>query len=221
MGVLRSNEKVVCDINHSLVVVSHIKNNIDILTVIDESHVQLKKSGRNFIGLCPFHSERTPSFVVNPKKNIYKCFGCGISGDQINLYAQLHGLDNRQAISKLAKRIGLGSIKLTEGQELEISTQQGDRNLERLFEEECERLFYSLCDLRYYMRTKVESVKRMEQLEQESLLVRYYHDKAYHEDLLDGLLASLLKEINIDSQIDYFFAATNEVELWIDLLESQ
>ena len=57
-----------------------IRDAADIVQVIGE-HVQLRKSGANFTGLCPFHSEKTPSFTVFPQTKTFKCFGCGESGD--------------------------------------------------------------------------------------------------------------------------------------------
>jgi len=54
----------------------YIRNNVDIVEVVSR-YVSLKKVGRNYFGLCPFHSEKTPSFSVNPGKGIFKCFGCG------------------------------------------------------------------------------------------------------------------------------------------------
>ncbi len=60
--------------------VSEIKNSSDIVDVISES-VILKKAGRNHIGLCPFHTEKTPSFTVSSEKQIFYCFGCGAGGN--------------------------------------------------------------------------------------------------------------------------------------------
>ena len=56
-------------------VIEQIKDRIDIIDIISE-HVALKKNGRNYLGLCPFHKEKTPSFSVNAEKGIFKCFGC-------------------------------------------------------------------------------------------------------------------------------------------------
>jgi DNA primase catalytic core len=201
--------------------IREIKSKIDILTIVNESSLQLRKRGRNFIGLCPVHSEKTPSFSVNPQKNIFKCFGCGISGDQINLFAQLNGIKNGQAVSELAKRIGLSGKKLTKEQKIEVSKRQEDRVLEKWFEQDYKRLFYYLCNLRDSLKAKANSYKDIDRIEQDPLLIRYYHEIAYHEYLLDGLLAALLEEIDFDQQIDFFESAIGVVNNWKVLLKNQ
>src|SRR3954466_16229845 len=62
--------------------IQQITNRIDIIDVVGE-FVKLKKRGTNYLGLCPFHNEKSPSFTVSPVKEIYKCFGCGKSGNTI------------------------------------------------------------------------------------------------------------------------------------------
>ena len=64
--------------------IQQITSRIDIIDVVGE-FVKLKKRGTNYIGNCPFHNEKTPSFTVSPAKEIYKCFGCGKSGKTITL----------------------------------------------------------------------------------------------------------------------------------------
>ena len=73
--------------------------------------VNLKKRGANFLGLCPFHNEKTPSFNVSPSKNIYKCFGCGKAGDPIQFVIEHEKLSYPEAIRYLAKKY---NIKLDE-----------------------------------------------------------------------------------------------------------
>ena len=70
-------------------------------------HVQLKRSGSNLFGLCPFHGEKTASFSVNPEKGIYYCFGCHKGGGAINFQMEIEGLSYPDAVRALAKRVGL------------------------------------------------------------------------------------------------------------------
>nr|WP_263326075.1 CHC2 zinc finger domain-containing protein [Neobacillus sp. Marseille-Q6967] len=198
-----------------------IKSKIDILAVIEASNLQLRKKGRNYFGLCPFHTEKTPSFCIDPKKNRFKCFGCGVSGDQINLYARLNGIDNGQAIYQLSQRIGISRNKLTKEQKIVISKQHEDRTLEKKFEQEYKNLFYYLCILRNSMIAKAKNHKEIIQVAQDSLLIQYYHEKAYHDYLLEGLLAGLLEEIDFDEQIDFFEIAIGVVNKWKNILKKQ
>jgi DNA primase len=78
----------------------------DIIDIVGE-HVRLTRRGRNFIGLCPFHNEKTPSFTVSPYRNIYKCFGCGKAGNAITFMTDFHGLSYVEAIENLAAKYGI------------------------------------------------------------------------------------------------------------------
>ncbi|MGB9702795.1 MAG: DNA primase [Candidatus Kapaibacteriota bacterium] len=87
-----------------------IKNEIlsrtDIVEIISE-YVRLTKRGRNFVGLCPFHTERTPSFTVSPDKQIYKCFGCGKSGNAITFLIEHNNLSYIEALTFLGNKYGV------------------------------------------------------------------------------------------------------------------
>ena len=78
----------------------------DIVDVIGD-YVQLSKAGKNYKGLCPFHGENTPSFVVSPDKGIYKCFGCGEGGNVVSFVSSIEAVSYPQAILTLAKRAGI------------------------------------------------------------------------------------------------------------------
>ncbi len=86
--------------------ISEIKNTADILEVVSDS-VTLKKTGQNYMGLCPFHSEKTPSFSVNPQRSIFHCFGCGAGGDVISFLIRRDGLSFPEAVRVLAQRYGI------------------------------------------------------------------------------------------------------------------
>lgn len=86
-----------------------IRDATDLVRLVSE-HVPLKKAGRNYKGLCPFHSEKTPSFVVSPEKQIFHCFGCGEGGDAFQFLVKIEGASFIEAVQALADQAG---IKLT------------------------------------------------------------------------------------------------------------
>ncbi len=86
--------------------IESLKNRLDIVDVIGNL-IELKKAGANFKAPCPFHGENTPSFVVSPQKQIYKCFGCGVSGDAIKFVMEYEKLNYPEAIEKLASEFGI------------------------------------------------------------------------------------------------------------------
>ena len=83
-----------------------VKERSDIVTLV-EKYVNLKQTGQNYTGLCPFHNEKTASFNVNQQLQIYKCFGCGKSGDVIKFIEEIEKIDFPQALEKLAKDAGI------------------------------------------------------------------------------------------------------------------
>ena len=90
--------------------IEEVKTKTDIVSIVTE-HVELKKAGRNYKGLCPFHSEKTPSFMVSPELQIFKCFGCGESGDAISFLQKHEGMDFPEALKYLADRAGVKLIQ--------------------------------------------------------------------------------------------------------------
>ncbi len=86
--------------------IDDLRHRVDIVEVIGE-HVNLKKRGQNYVGLCPFHSEKTPSFVVSPQKQIYHCFGCGKGGNIFSFLMEKDGLAFPEVVSLLAERYGV------------------------------------------------------------------------------------------------------------------
>lgn len=83
-----------------------IRDATDIVDLVSE-HVQLTRRGRNFLGLCPFHEEKTPSFSVNPDRQFYHCFGCGVGGDVFKFIQEIDRVTFVEAVKFLAERAGI------------------------------------------------------------------------------------------------------------------
>ncbi len=86
--------------------VAQIKERVDIVSIISE-YLDLKKSGRNYKALCPFHSEKTPSFMVSQELQIFKCFGCGEGGDVFDFLQKYEGMEFYESLKFLADRVGI------------------------------------------------------------------------------------------------------------------
>jgi DNA primase len=87
-------------------IIEEIRERTDIVQVIG-SYLDLKKAGRSYKALCPFHGEKTPSFMVNPEKQIYHCFGCGKGGNVFHFLMEYEGVGFIEAVSRLAKDLGI------------------------------------------------------------------------------------------------------------------
>ena len=87
-------------------VINDVRQSNDIVDVISQ-YVHLKRSGRNFFGLCPFHNEKSPSFSVSPDKQIFHCFGCGVGGNVFSFITQIEGINFVEAVQMLAERANI------------------------------------------------------------------------------------------------------------------
>ena len=104
--------------------IEEIKAKADIVAIISEK-ITVKKAGKHFKALCPFHGEKTPSFMISPELQIYKCFGCGEGGDVITFLEKYEGMDFNEAIKYLSDRTGI---------KLETGAFQPKKDRERIFE---------------------------------------------------------------------------------------
>ena len=87
-------------------VLEQIRSRVDIVSLVSE-HVKLRKAGKNYVGLCPFHEEKTPSFTVDPDKQLFYCFGCGAGGNIFSFVMRRDGLTFPEAVRVLADRAGV------------------------------------------------------------------------------------------------------------------
>ena len=109
--------------------ISERKKDIDIVNVIRDSGVELKRNGKIFVGLCPFHSEKTPSFTVSPDRHRYHCFGCQDDGDVIDFVKKSRGLTFQDALTFLGINCQKNEPKL----KMDIMRRKQYRELEKDF----------------------------------------------------------------------------------------
>lgn len=107
-------------------IIDRVRESFDIVDFIS-GYVPLKRAGQNFKGLCPFHQEKSPSFSVNPARQIYHCFGCGVGGDIFNFIVRHEGVTFPEAVRELAEKAGIhipeerrGRAEAQDGEEKEI-----------------------------------------------------------------------------------------------------
>lgn len=87
--------------------IEQLKHSIDIVEVLRRYDIALKRSGSNYKACCPFHEEKTPSFIVNPSGSYYHCYGCGVHGDAIHFLRHQEGMSFAEALETLAKQFGV------------------------------------------------------------------------------------------------------------------
>ena len=98
-------------------IIDQINETADIVDIVSQ-RVDLQKRGKDYFGLCPFHSEKTPSFSVAPDKGIFHCFGCGKGGNSINFLMEYEKIDFMDAVMELANQLGINiSIHKSSGSE--------------------------------------------------------------------------------------------------------
>jgi len=135
-------------------VLDEIRDRADIVDLIG-GYVDLKRSGSNYMGLCPFHSEKTPSFSVSPSKGIFKCFGCGVGGDVITFIMKRENLGFREAVEFLADKY---NIRLNEYKD---ENKEVREKRDRFYEINREAALYFLQNLNSSKKAKLYLKNRM------------------------------------------------------------
>jgi DNA primase len=112
-----------------------VKRAHDLRTVIESYGIALKKKGGNYVSLCPFHEETTPSFTVNPKTSLYHCFGCNAAGDMIGFVCKTEGIGFREAMERLGngsrQRSAISRKTMTTAQGVPVNRQRITDNRQR------------------------------------------------------------------------------------------
>ena len=103
-------------VRYSDELIDEIRSKNDIVDIISQ-YVVLKRSGRNFFGLCPFHKEKSPSFSVSPDKQIFHCFGCGVGGNVFHFLSKIENINFVESVKMLANRANIALPTLDNGED--------------------------------------------------------------------------------------------------------
>ncbi|OQY10186.1 MAG: DNA primase [Fusobacteriia bacterium 4572_132] len=181
--------------------------NLDIVEVVGE-YVELKKSGQNYKGRCPFHKEKTPSFVVNPEKNIFKCFGCGEAGNALSFYEKINNLEFIEAVEELAKKKNApltpirGDYKKaiqTNKKKYQLLEDAADYFMNNIFEEKNKKALIYLKD-RGLSEEFIKNYKLGYAVNDWNALSDYMYKKGYTEkELIDVALIKVGEKGNYDT----------------------
>lgn len=171
--------------------IKEIRESNDIVDVVSE-HITLKRTGSNFVGLCPFHNEKTPSFSVSPSKQMYHCFGCGEGGDVISFTMKKANIDFIEAIELLANRAN-------------IVLDEKDASVDLKSEKEKEIIFnINKETARYFHENLLDDNNALEYLYKRGLnekTIRAY-GIGYSKNSWDALLSFLTKKGYSETQIE-------------------
>ncbi len=190
--------------------VSEIRDRASILEVVSD-YVSLKKAGKNHKGLCPFHSEKTPSFMVNEEKQIFHCFGCGEGGDVFSFLMKVAHLSFPQALEELAKRYGvkLPSKEFSPAQKKEMAKREALFQINQIASE----YFHDLLTRR---REGEEARKYLSQRGIMDEVVRE-HRLGYSLDRWDGLVQHLKeRKLSLELALELGLIFPKKKEGWYD-----
>jgi DNA primase len=195
--------------------VSEIRDRSSILEVVSD-YVTLKKTGRNHKGLCPFHSEKTPSFMVNEEKQIFHCFGCGEGGDVFTFLMKAGRFSFPQAVEELARRYGvsLPSRELSASQKKEMAKRESLFEINRIASE-------YFRDLLTRRREGEEGRRYLSQRGISEEIVAE-HGLGYAADRWDGLVEHLREKkvsLNLARELGLIFPKKREG--WYDAFRSR
>ena len=121
-------------------IIEKVNDSSDLVDVVSQ-YLPLKKAGSNYIGLCPFHNEKTPSFSVSPSKQLFYCFGCGEGGDVISFIMKMENLSFVEAVKFLADKQG---IPLEENKKIDKKLVLEKEKIYRINKEAARFYYYNL-----------------------------------------------------------------------------
>ncbi|TDO84470.1 DNA primase [Halanaerobium saccharolyticum] len=190
--------------------INEVKENVDIVDLVSD-YLELKKSGNRYKGLCPFHSEKTPSFFVNPDNNFYHCFGCGAGGDTINFVMEIENLTFVESLKMLAERTGMELPDMSNQQRQHYKVREQLFSLNNLAarfynylltETEMGKEAFNYLKERGFNETDIETFNLGYAADEWQLLLNFLQKKGFSVDLIKK--AGLISEGKNNSHYDKF-----------------
>ena len=158
--------------------IQQAKKNIDLLQIVESAGVELKRSGPRYCGLCPFHSEKTPSFFVF--QTHFHCFSCGAHGDAIDFVQRLHGLTFQDAL----KHLGIEQGPVTPKIKQDIARRKRKAELVKKFRDWEQRYCWDVSDLWFHTNRLMKNGIPSDDLELYAPLLHMLPVWEYHRDIL-------------------------------------
>ena len=190
--------------------INELKENVNIVDLVSD-YLELKKTGNRYKGLCPFHSEKTPSFFVNPDNNFYHCFGCGAGGDVINFVMEIENLTFVESIKMLAERSGMELPDMSDQQRQQYKEREQLFSLNKLAarfynylltETNMGQEAFQYLNERGFAETDIEDFKLGYAADEWQLLLNFLQKKGFSSHLIKK--AGLISEGKNNSHYDKF-----------------
>ncbi|RAK10357.1 DNA primase [Halanaerobium saccharolyticum] len=190
--------------------INEVKENVDIVDLVSD-YLELEKTGNRYKGLCPFHSEKTPSFFVNPDNNFYHCFGCGAGGDTINFVMEIENLTFVESLKMLAERTGMELPDMSNQQRQQYKVREQLFSLNNLAarfynylltETEMGKAAYNYLEERGFNEADIEEFNLGFAADEWQLLLNFLQKKGFSIDLIKK--AGLISEGKNNSHYDKF-----------------
>lgn len=165
--------------------IREVKGRADIVKVAEHYGIKLDRS---YKCMCPFHKEKTASFSISPRKQIWHCFGCGKGGDSISLVSELLNINALEAAKNINYTLGLGLDAERPASYLEINKYKQKRKTEEMFKQWKNKTFQLLCDyLHLLWRWEEEYAPKNPEEDISDLYVEAMHNKDYIDSLIDEI----------------------------------
>ncbi|WHZ04960.1 CHC2 zinc finger domain-containing protein [Neobacillus sp. YX16] len=189
---------------------------VDILEEAEKQGLRFRRHGKSYFTLCPFHSERTPSFSINRNKKMFRCFACGKGGNVIVLLAALRGVSKGKVIYHYSKKLGLIGASWSRKQQQEIKQRTIQYEFKRKEESNFDEVFRFLCDQVHAYRRAMKQVKTIKDRNALQKFYQIYDQLPYYEYLLQDMSG----DNGEDAQVEAYFVGEEKMDEWNSRINS-